>query len=295
MVTTQHELLPTFEPSANDLIELALSQPLDRKIDVAVKTLQMYEAQALRLSPDGYWLAYSGGKDSDVILELAKMAGVKYRPVYNVTTIDAPELVRYIKREHSEVEFQRAEHSLLHALVNDPLAGGPPTRLARWCCRIYKEQGGAGTVKMVGVRVEESTRRRGLWKTCQPHRAKTGGAIVCPIVYWTEADVWCFHALRGIPHCELYDEGFKRLGCIGCPLAGPTQQRRTFDRWPKYEAAWRRAFDRLWDKWHGVPTRKGKRRWFEDFGSAQGLWDWWISGKAAEGDDGGCQMNLFEY
>ena len=287
-------LLPTFEPSANDLIEMALAQPLSVKIDIAIKTLQMYAAEALRLSPDGYWLAYSGGKDSDVILELAKMAGVPYRPVYNVI-IDPPELVRYIKREHPEVELSHPKMALLTMMVNDPGCKGPPTRLARWCCGQFKEHGGDGTAKIIGVRIEESPRRRNIWRVYNPNRRNHAGAIICPIAYWTERDVWEFHRLQTIPHCELYDEGFKRLGCVGCPLAGAITQRKTLARWPKYEQAWRRATWRFWDRWHGVPKRNGEPRWFEDFGSAQGLWDWWISGKAAEGDDGGCQMSLFEY
>ena len=65
-------------------------------------------------------------------------------------------------------------------------------------------------------------------------------------------------------------------------------QTKEFLRWPKYEKAWRNAFDRFWARWHGVPTLQGKRRWFEDFGSAQGLWDWWRSGKG-QGDRPACQ------
>jgi phosphoadenosine phosphosulfate reductase len=278
-----------FEPSESDLVRQAMRQPLQQKIDNAIGLLRLYENQALQLSPDGYWLAYSGGKDSDVILELAKMAGVQYRSGYNVTTIDPPELARYIKREHKEVEFNRPEKAMVTTLVEHPSCKGPPTRLVRWCCEKYKEQGGNGFVKIVGVRAAESARRAKMWTSAVPNR--NGGLIVCPIIYWTDKDVWAFHKLRSIPHCELYDEGFKRLGCIGCPLAGPKQQRAEFDRWPNYEKAWRRAFDRFWAKWHGVPTLKGKDRWFEDFSSPEEMWQWWISGKARKGKRQ-CQMDF---
>lgn len=105
-------LLPGYEPSEADLVEQALAQPLTRKIELAIATLREYEAMALKLNERGYWLAYSGGKDSDVILELAKMAGVKYRAVYNVTTIDPPELVLYIKREHPATRSKAATRAL---------------------------------------------------------------------------------------------------------------------------------------------------------------------------------------
>jgi hypothetical protein len=95
-----------------------------------------------------------------------------------------------------------------------------------------------------------------------------------------------FHGRQNIPHCSLYDAGFNRLGCIGCPLS--SNQAKEFERWPKYEKMWRRAFDQFWDRWHGVPTLKGKRRWFEDKGSAQGLWAWWRSG-VGQGDGPACQ------
>lgn len=283
------QTLPGFEPSAADLTREAMARPLAEKIETAIATLRLWEEAALARDERGYWLAYSGGKDSDAILELARMAGVAYSPAYSVTTIDPPELVRYIRREHALVEFVRPRKALLVRLAED--GRGPPTRLQRWCCDEYKEHGGAGMVKLVGVRAAESARRAKTWKTVVPNRRS--GAIVCPILYWTDADVWAFHALRGIPHCELYDEGFRRIGCIGCPLAGPAMQRREFDRWPRYEQAWRRAFERYWARWHGVPTIKGKQRWFEEFGSWEALWDWWVSGVAKQdGDDGGCQMEL---
>ena len=282
-----HPLLPTFNPSAEELYQMAIEVPLADKIQQAIGLLRVHEPA------DGYYLAYSGGKDSGVILELAQMAGVKFDAHYNVTTLDPPELVRYIKREHPEVLWNRPERALLTEMIDNEGCQGPPTRLARWCCKEYKEQGGTGRFKILGIRAPESPRRKLTWKRLLLNR--NGGHIMCPILYWTDADVWQFHREQGLSYCELYDQGFTRLGCVGCPLGGPANQRREFDRWPGFERAWRRAFHRFWAKWHGVPTRKGKRRWFEDFGSAQGLWDWWISGKAAEGDDGGCQMTLFEY
>lgn len=79
-------------------------QSLDDKIKAAVEFLQKAEKLALKMQPShGFWLAFSGGKDSCVILELAKMAGVKFTAYYNVTTIDPPKLVRFIIEEHPEV------------------------------------------------------------------------------------------------------------------------------------------------------------------------------------------------
>ena len=280
------------EPNEDQLVDIALAMPLDKKIHKAVELLRLWEPMALKMSPDGYWLAYSGGKDSDCILELAKMAGVKYRPVYNVTTIDPPELVRYIKREHPEVEFSRQEKTLLTEMVENKSCLAPPTRLARWCCERYKEVGGNGMAKVLGVRVAESPRRKTLWKTVINNRKS--GKIICPIVYWTDDDVWEFHKQRDLKYCHLYEEGFNRLGCVGCPMAGTEGQLKAFARWPKYELLWKRAFKRFWEKWHGVPKRDGSPRYFEDFGDWETFWEWWISG-TSKTEDEQCQgMSLFD-
>ena len=275
------ELLPGFEPSENDLIERALAMPLETKIKKAIAMLQCYEEGALKLSPDGYYLAFSGGKDSCVIKQLAIESGVKFKAWYNLTTIDPPELVRFIKRHHADVAWNRPKMPMLARLVER--TSGPPSRLFRWCCEEYKEHGGDGLVRVIGVRIVESARRRRLWREVKQHSSGRG-CFVAPIVYWTDTDVWAFIRGRNLPYCGLYDEGFKRLGCIGCPMAGKAGQDREFTRWPKYEAMWKRAVFRFYDRWHGIPNRKGEPRYFEDFGSAQGLWDWWRSGKASEGE-----------
>ena len=156
-------------PEAVTAMRAAMDAPLADKIAMSIQLLRHYEPLALKLSPDGYWLAYSGGKDSDVILQLAKLAGVKYKAVYNVTTLDPPELTRYIRREHKEVTWNLPKISMLRMFLES--AKGPPTRLARWCCQVYKEQGGNGTVKIIGVRAAESPRRAATWKQYTVHRS----------------------------------------------------------------------------------------------------------------------------
>jgi len=261
------------------MIQQAYDIPLNIKIDKALAMLNQYEANATEMSEDGYCLAFSGGKDSGVIAKLAEMAGIKHTMDYSVTTIDPPELVRHIK-DNYDCTFHHQPRMLLTEMVENSSCKGPPTRLMRWCCEKYKENTGNGQWKILGIRAAESPRRKNIWKQIIVNNNNNNNkvCIVNPILYWTDRNVWDFHRSQNIIACKLYSEGFKRLGCIGCPLAGAKQQRIEFDRWPKYEILWRRAFGRFWDKWHGVPTKKGKRRYFEDFGSAQGFWDWWISG-----------------
>jgi phosphoadenosine phosphosulfate reductase len=155
---------------------------------------------------------------------------------------------------------------------------GFPTRVQRWCCEEYKEsRSPRGAVMIFGVRAAESPRRKAAWKPVSLHR-RTHAWVVSPILSWSDADVWEFIHAHNLPYCSLYDEGFKRLGCIGCPMAGAAGKRKQFDRWPRFEALWRRSFQRVWEKRTGTIQRDG-RVWFGDvyFRNWEEMWQWWLT------------------
>lgn len=114
------------------------------KVEKAIKRLQLYEPK------EGYYLCFSGGKDSVVIKALADMAGVKYDAHYNVTSVDPPELVRFIKGKYPEVAFdyprdKDGNRETMWTLI--PKKKMPPTRIARYCCAVLKESGGGGSLE----------------------------------------------------------------------------------------------------------------------------------------------------
>ena len=152
--------------------------------------LQHYEPMALALDSRGYWVADSYGKDSDCIVELAKMAGVKWHGEHNLTTLDPPELIQYGRKYKPETHVNKPKMPLLRYMVEH--GEGPPTCQVRWCCKEYKEGGGNGCGRVIGVRIEESARRAGIWKEFVQHRSLKG-FFVCVIAYWTVEDVWEFH------------------------------------------------------------------------------------------------------
>ena len=76
---TEQQLLPTIEPSENDLVEIAMKTPLDKKIERNINILKHWEKDAISKDKDGFSVGDSGGKDSDCIVELCKMAGVKFK------------------------------------------------------------------------------------------------------------------------------------------------------------------------------------------------------------------------
>lgn len=117
----------------------------------AIEYLKAFEPES-----EPYYACYSGGKDSDVIRILLTLAGAKHELHHNLTTVDAPETVRYVK-SIPEVIVDRPEKNMFSLIVEKMF---PPTRLARYCCERLKERGGIGRLKVTGVRWAESMARR---------------------------------------------------------------------------------------------------------------------------------------
>jgi phosphoadenosine phosphosulfate reductase len=272
----EQQLLPTIDPSENDLIERALAMPLERKIEKAINLLKCWEDDALRKDPEnGYQLGFSGGKDSCVIKQLAIESGVKFKATYNNVTIDPPELVYFIKKHHPDVEWKSSGrgHLILKRMVEKMIM---PTRMFRWCCQEYKECcSKCDTVSVVGVRIVESAKRAKRWRDVTFH-SETKKMIVAPIVYWTDADVWNFIKSRNLPYCCLYDEGWSRLGCVGCPLNSKSQARE-FERWPKYKAMWMEGARRIWIRSQTVKTNNGDFYAANKYDSPEALFEMWMN------------------
>ena len=140
------------------------------KVEVAIARIQDFATLFKSEANKGYFLAFSGGKDSVVCKKLLDMAGVKYDAHYQVTTVDPPELVRFIKTEYPDVKMEHSywkEDGRFHK-AGDPITMWnlipeklmPPTRLVRYCCEELKESNGAGRVTVTGVRAAESGNRR---------------------------------------------------------------------------------------------------------------------------------------
>lgn len=122
-----------------------------KKEERAIKYLRAFQPES-----EPYYLCYSGGKDSDCIRILAELAGVNHECKHNLTTVDAPETVYYVRDTIGRENIERPELTMWQLIVKKRM---PPTRLVRYCCEKLKERGGKGRVKIMGVRWAESASR----------------------------------------------------------------------------------------------------------------------------------------
>lgn len=266
------------------------SKPLARKIEYSIDLIRKSEKMALRLDPvNGFYNTFSGGKDSQVLYYLVKLAGVKHKTHMNLTSVDPPEVIRFVKQHYPEVELIKPRMSIYDMAKKKGIL---PTKRLRWCCAEYKESRGAGKVTLIGIRQEESVRRakRGEISTeikgkraeetfdqWSEHEEKmvtcVGGKdkiLVSPIIYWTERDVWEFLNANSIPHCELYDQGYTRIGCILCPMSNYKSKLRDIQRFPHAKKKWLETIQWLIDN-------RYTNRYFTD---AETGFRWWISGNS---------------
>ena len=201
-----------------------------RKIDFAIKLLQA-------IPQDGpIELSYSGGKDSDVILELAKMAGIPFEAIYKQTTIDPPGTTKHAKEMGARIV--RPNKTFLQLVKEN----GLPTRFRRFCCQVMKEYK-IHDRAIQGIRRSESTKRAARYKEpefCRTYPGKEKVRIYLPILEWTDADVERFIKERGIKCAPVYyDENGnfdvkQRLGCICCPLKSRKKLIEEYKKYPKF-------------------------------------------------------------
>lgn len=264
------------------------------RLEHSVQLLQKAEKLALQYSPEGFYLAFSGGKDSQAVFHLCKLAGVRFQPYFNQTTLEPPELIHFVKRQYPSTIFLRPRITFAKLCIRKKML---PTRKMRFCCKEFREICGAGYVVLTGVRKKESVRRRsreeievisrnenrnfrGTKKEFYRHqRLAEMQAVDCvfgkdrivmnPIVYWSEADVWYFlNEIVRVEHCSLYDAGWKRIGCLFCPMSSKAEIAREIVEFPRYHALILRTIKRLREV--GFLSR------YPELTSEQ-IFDWWQS------------------
>ena len=254
------------------------------KLEHSIDLLQKAEKLALMYDKqDGFYLAFSGGKDSQALYHVAKMAGVKFKGHMSLTSVDPPQVIRFVKKQYPDVELIKPKMSMFDKAIE---MGILPTMRVRWCCAQFKESAGAGKVTLIGVRAAESARRAkrnevevksrkfsgdlegfDAWSQAEIEKKmakakrklnedefslNTDNEVRCingkdsilisPIFKWTEYDVWYFlNEIVKVPHCELYDMGYTRIGCILCPMSSMKSKLRGMKMFPHVKRGWIKA------------------------------------------------------
>lgn len=279
-----------------------MNDRLNRITDEAIQFIRNAEKLALRMDERGFHVAFSGGKDSQVLLALVEMSGVKYHAEMQVTSVDSPNLMRFVRKHYPQVKLNLPKRNMRKPILDK---GMLPTRNARFCCSELKEQAGAGCCTCIGIRKAESVKRakrhpievigqrigydiidgklheQNSWGGqlfdnerpvniyCVSGKDKV---VISPIFEWTDNDVWEFIHKHKLPYCDLYDKGFHRIGCLFCPMALPREKARELRMFPKFaERVYIRAIRDL--------MQEGK---YDVFDTPEQVFQWWISDKNAK-------------
>lgn len=268
-----------------------------KKLDYSIALLQRMEKLALRYDAEhGFWLAFSGGKDSQALYHVAQMAGVRFKAFMSLTSVDPPQVIRFVKRHYPDVERIKPKASIFDLAVEKTIL---PSMRVRWCCAELKENAKPQTVTLIGIRRAESARRAkrndvevtghkfsgdadgfDAWQEQQMKKKLknlnidefsiqdesmvkcVGGKdsiLVSPIIDWTDQDVWYFlNEVCHVPHCELYDAPFNmhRIGCILCPMSNRKQKEREMQLWPHVKRGWIDAIMRIRRGGGGSPASR---------------------------------------
>ena len=262
----------------------------------AIERIKTASEMSLKFYEKPLVCTYSGGKDSDVLLELFKRSEITFELHHSHTTADAPQTVWHVR----EV-FKKAEEEGIKAQIQIPTFKGerismwslipmklmPPTRTVRYCCQVLKETGCKNRMIATGVRWDESSKRskreayeslgttaknainindekmlltdnddtRKMFERCEM-KAKT---VVNPIIDWN----------------VLYECGYERVGCVGCPMVGKKRYKEFFD-FPKYKMNYIKAFERMLEqrKMKGLPCK---------WKNGEEVFLWWMEDENVQG------------
>ena len=261
-----------------------MKESTERKLIKAIELLRKYEKLALQLNHEGYYLAFSGGKDSQLMYLIAELSDVKFKAYFSNTTNELSENIKFIRKYYKQVKFLNPKENFYKLVARK----GLPTIKMRYCCQILKEGAGAGYAVLTGERKEESLKRKKYSEvSVQSRNLKRNRAIsetdvvkhecikgkdklrIRPLLEFSETEVWEILKHYSIPFNPCY-ENQGRVGCILCPFAKRDQIEQHLQRYPRVKKTLLRALQTYLAKKDG------------HFESAEECFEWWLQKKSLE-------------
>lgn len=244
-------------------------QPMVDTTELENRSIEIIKEFKNRTEGNKNICAFSDGKDSIVLYDLMLRSGVDFIPIYSPPSVDPPEVKYHLDEYYPEVYRQPYEKdekgneiTMWYLLSHRAL---PPTRRMRYCCDVLKERTGEkGDTVYLGVRASESRDRRKR-KIVSFYKEKI---MVRPLMDWTDEVIWSYILKKDLPYNPLYDQGWDRIGCIGCPLNSKSQKRE-LALYPKYKENYLRSFAKMLEyrKSKGMETQ---------WKTAEDVYRWWI-------------------
>jgi len=237
------------------------------KTETAIKIIQKYTSPEIPSH-----VAFSGGKDSIVTYDLVKRSGAPHQAYFAMTTVDPPELLKFIRLFYPEVQWLRPKLSMYKLIIKK----GLPIRTSkkgggRYCCEHLKEYAGMGEFIITGIRWEESKQRKDNRKLYEVDTRKKmkGKRYLNPVIDWSEKEIWKYIKDNHLPYPELYDCGMKRIGCIGCPMAYHKTRQKELNRYPRFKAMYIKAI-----------RKRMEKGFFSQFKDEYDVYEWWVGNKS---------------
>ena len=256
---------------------------LNEKVESSIEFLKKAERLAIELNPKGFVVAFSGGKDSIVMLDLVRRANVRHVVVHSVTGIDSPTTMYFMRDNYPEIKYIHQRENVLQLIERF----GLPKMGKRYCCRMVKENVGVGSVVLTGVRAAESVSRakgaevevysrrkenlikgrkrslEGLYDMKHECIRGKDRVMIKPIFDWSTEDVWNYIMQRGLPKNPQYGQ-VGRVGCMYCPFASEKQIKWYEKEYPVYKKRVMLAVKRFWDRYdeHVFDTPEEYYEWW---------------------------------
>lgn len=268
----------------------------------AIERIKMASEMSLYYFKQPVKVCYSGGKDSEVIVELAKRADVPFTIQHSHTTIDAPQTVYHVRSQFKQWELQGYDCEIKYPLQSFWSMLGikttPPTRRVRWCCVSQKEFANKNEAIITGVRWDESDKRKNERGIVESNSDKKENRIILmndnddkrqvtdrcvnlnlttinPIVDWKTDMRDDFIEDAKIKCNPLYCMGFDRIVCVGCVLADKKKRYFEFSVFPKYKEMYLKGFQKMLEL-RNAREKAGLSDYKMHFKSAKDIFYWFM-------------------